>query len=126
MTGDFDEILESVIDSLPEGVREMLGDLPIIVENEPPQWALDELGIEGAPEESDLCGLHSGVPLTEQSRIFGDMPAPQAIHIFRGPVERLANGKLTALRRQIKITLLHEIGHHYGMTEEELKELGYE
>lgn len=124
---EFDRVLEAVIEALPDPVRAILADIPVIVEDEPAAWVLAELGLgrdEGSP--SDVCGLHSGIPLTEQGKVFGDSPAPQAIHLFRGPIERLARGRAAALRRQIKITLLHEIGHHHGLTEQELKELGYE
>lgn len=123
---EFDEALEAVVASLPEHVREMLEELPVIVEDEPPEWALKELGIVARRGESDLCGLHSGIPLTEQGRVFGDMPAPQSIYVFRGPLLRLAGGELAALKQEIKITLLHEIGHHYGMTEDDLEALGYQ
>jgi predicted Zn-dependent protease with MMP-like domain len=85
-----------------------------------------------ASRRDDLCGLHTGVPLTEK-RHMGDtwrIPDPSAVTIYREGIMRMAydiRGRLTEkeLLRQIRITLLHEIGHHHGLDEDDLEELGY-
>jgi predicted Zn-dependent protease with MMP-like domain len=79
-----------------------------------------------------LCGLHWGVPLTQRS-VESAAHLPDQIMLFRGPIMRLASVSSTGRTRrdrrelegQIRITLLHEIGHHFGMNEEDLAELGY-
>lgn len=120
---EFDAILEQVIGKLPERVREMLPEIPIVVEDEPSEEIQRDLDAFVAGEPSDLCGLHWGVPLTERS--VQDQGLSPVILIFRGPIFRLAEGSKRELREQVQITLLHELGHHFGFSEEELDRMGY-
>lgn len=122
---EFDGILEEVMESLPGEVRELLDEVAIIVEDEPSPEILREMGIDPGEIDPDLCGLHSGTPLSERS-VAESQTMPDCIHIFRGPIRRLAGKSRRALAREIRITLLHEIGHHFGMTEEDMERLGYE
>ncbi|HEX4925268.1 MAG TPA: metallopeptidase family protein [Bdellovibrionales bacterium] len=124
-TGEFDSILEEIIAGLPADVRALLEEIPVIVADEPSKAILEDLGIETEDDDADLCGLYSGVPLNERS-VFAPIETPVSIHLFRGPIERLAGASRKSLRRQIRITLLHELGHHFGFDEEKLKALGYE
>lgn len=132
----FDALLEQVVASLPEQLRSLLEEAPLIVEDHPSPRLLAELGIDEATES--LCGLHSGVPLTERS-VMQSHGLPETIHLFRegiideaGGWERWADddgerwGGDDAVAEQIRITLLHEIGHHFGLEEEDLADLGYE
>lgn len=121
----FDKILESVISELPENVRELLNEVPVIVEDEPSREILRELDAVNDGEPSDLCGLHSGIPITEKS-VQDANPVNPVILIFRGPILRLAEGDLEELEEQIKITLLHEIAHHFGFSEEDLEKIGFD
>ncbi len=121
----FDEILERIIESLPDDVHLLLDEVAIIVEDEPSKELLHDMGIDTGDDPADLCGLHWGVPLTERS-VSDPMLHPEQILIFRGPIIRLADGDPEELERQIQITLLHEIGHHFGLDERRLHELGYE
>lgn len=118
----FDEILEKLIGQLPPHVQGMLEEVPLIVEDEPSETLLEEMDVD---EETDLLGLHWGVALTERSV---EAPAhfPDRMMLFRGPILRAAGHSLRRLEKQIRITLLHEIGHHFGLEEEDLAELGYE
>jgi predicted Zn-dependent protease with MMP-like domain len=120
----FDRNLEKVIDSHPEEVLALLEETPVIVDDEPSREILAALPIEARRGESDLCGLHTGVPLSERSS-FDDVLLPNVIHLFRGPIFRLAEYEEKRLEKQIRITLLHELGHLHGLTEEELDDLGY-
>lgn len=132
----FDEVLERTLADLPAEVSELLEEAPLIVDDEPDPSLLRETGGEGVGE---LCGLHSGVPLTAR-QVEETGRLPDQIRMFRGPISRLAasesrrsggfgprrgRGYEAALERQIRITLLHEIGHHFGMDEAQLEELGY-
>lgn len=131
----FDRLLEHVLGSLPQRLHDLLEEAPLIVEDRPSQRMLEELGLVDADE---LCGLHSGTPLTERSVEQG-ADEPETIHLFRegilahaggwapfrGDDGRRYGGEETLLR-EIRITLLHEIGHHFGLEEEDLAELGYE
>ncbi len=122
---DFDAILEKAIAALPQEFAELLRELPVIVEDEPSAALLRDLNLTCPRGESDLCGLYCGTPLTERSVFAPDLLPPQIL-IFRGPIRRLAGGDERELARQIRITLLHEIGHHAGLDDERLHELGYE
>jgi predicted Zn-dependent protease with MMP-like domain len=122
---EFDQIFEEVLGKLPAEVAAMLEEMAVIVEDEPSAQVLRDLGIRARPGTADLCGLHWGVPLPDRS-FFESAAGPGQILIFRGPIWRLADGNPRALRRQIRITLLHEIGHHYGFDEEKLRDLGYD
>ncbi len=121
----FDRILEEVIGRLPDDLHEMLEEIPVIVDDEPPAWLLKSMGITARKGESDLCGVHWGVPLPEKSVLESDLSAQQ-IRIFRGPIYRLSGRSKRSLFKQILITLLHELGHHYGLDEDRLAELGYD
>ncbi|MEX2670725.1 MAG: metallopeptidase family protein [Phycisphaeraceae bacterium] len=124
----FDAMFESVLDELPRRFHELIEEVPIVVEDYPGDEVLDELEIEDA---SELCGLHTGIPLTERSTsdsgVLGDV-----IHIYRDGILNLVAEKHQevvkpeTLRVEIRITVLHEIGHHFGLDEEDLRKLGYE
>jgi predicted Zn-dependent protease with MMP-like domain len=118
---DFQVILRQALDDLPELFRHALENVAVVVEDRPPDWLLDELGI---PPEDTLYGFYHGVPLPERSvSLSGNLP--DKISIYREPLEE-DFPRPTELRRQIRLTLLHEIGHYFGMGEEELERLGYE
>lgn len=121
----FDDYLEAVLEGLPPEVSELLDEVPVIVEDEPSRELLAEMGIEAKPGEADLCGLHWGTPMSEQS-VFEGGAVPGRIYLFRGPILRLSEWDPDELMEQIRITLLHEIGHLFGLDEDELTELGYE
>lgn len=121
----FDKILEEVIAELPENVREMLAEVPVIVEDEPSKEILRDMNAFHEGEPSDLCGLHSGIPITEKSVQDTDAQPP-VILLFRGPIFRIVDGSEEELEEQIRITLLHEIAHHFGYSEEDLEKIGYD
>lgn len=139
----FDALLEEVVESLSPRLRELLEEVPLIVDDRPePRLArelYDELGHEeGETVEqfaSTLCGLHTGVALTERSvNHSGDVP--DHIRIFREGIVNIAGGWEPgegetrqhvddAVYDEIAITVLHEIGHHFGLDEDDLESLGY-
>ena len=130
----FDAIFEEVLESLPATIHHLLEEAPVILEDRPTTAMLSELGID--PSEDDLCGLHSGVPLTERS-VNDHGVLPDVIHLFReGIIDHAGGwdedededgsfGGEARIREEIRITLLHEIGHHFGLDEDELERLGY-
>lgn len=132
----FDALLEQVLEALPPRLHELLDEAPLIVEDRPSEKLLEELGMD---EDDDLlCGLHSGTPITERSHAEG-ADLPETIHIFREGIIDHAGGWTRFLDEdgswrggpdrilsEIRITVLHEIGHHFGLDEEDLAELGYE
>lgn len=118
---DFERALRKALSGLPPAFREALDNVAVVVEEWPPDWLLDELGI---PPEDTLYGFYHGVPLPERS-IHDSGNLPDKISIFRGPLEEDFPDR-GELWREIRVTLLHEIGHYFGMDEEDLSRLGYE
>jgi predicted Zn-dependent protease with MMP-like domain len=122
----FDQQLEQVLAELPPMVHELLEQVPLLVEDHPSQKILYDLGIS-SPDE--LCGLYTGVPLIDRSVDHSGL-LPDCVTIYRAGLLRLATGpggriSPRELRRQIRITILHELGHYHGFDEDELEELGY-
>ena len=106
---DFDDAVEDAVDMLPDELRDAMSNVAIVVEDEPP---------DGEP----LLGLYQGIPLTERSSAYAGTP-PDKISIYRGPLERLYGHDPTLLRDQIRRVVLHEIAHHFGISDERLQEL---
>ena len=125
----FDTLLEKHLDRLPPRFAEFLEEVPLVVEDEPDPGLLEDMGMAW---DDDLCGLHSGVPLTDRG-VEDHGQLPDQIMLFRGPIYRMARAagrssrsRRDELDRQVRITLLHELGHHLGLDEDQLEELGYE
>ncbi len=129
----FDGLLESVLSSLPDRYRAVLEEVPLIVDDRPDDALLSSLRAEGVLDASDgpldLCGLHSGVAETERSVEDGPV-MPECVHIFREGIVAQADGwdgpdGEAGVREEIRITVLHEYGHHFGLDEDDLDALGY-
>ena len=106
---DFERHVEAAIDSLPGDLRATMSNVEVVVEDEPPA---------GQP----LLGLYEGIPLTRRSSWYGAVP-PDKISIYRGPLERHYGNDPLVLQREIRRVVLHEIAHHFGISDERLHEL---
>lgn len=107
---DFYELAERALDELPQELSTLLENVVIVVED----WPDDP--------EVTLYGLYEGVPLTERgSGYFGMMP--DRITLYRGPLER--DFPPEELEDQVRITIIHEIAHHFGFGEDRIEELGW-
>jgi predicted Zn-dependent protease with MMP-like domain len=127
----FDALVEDAIESLPARYRQVLDEIPLVVLDEPTPEMLKHLGIEpGDPDAGDeICGLHTGTAITERSVEHPELPT--VIHLFRRGIVSLAGGwdqpgADDEVYEEVRTTLLHEIGHHFGLDEGDLEELGYE
>lgn len=96
----------------------MLDNVEVVVEDEP---TAAQIGRRAANTET-LFGLYEGVPLTERGSGYS-LVLPDKITIFRGPLER-AFGSPVEVAREVRITVVHELGHHLGFEEDRLAELG--
>ena len=105
----FEDEVTKALDELPPELAKGLRNVAVLIENE-------------REDEPGLLGLYQGVPLPE--RRSGDPIQPDRITIYRKPLERLFS-EPEALREQIRITVLHELAHYFGIGEERLSELGY-
>ena len=111
---------------MPPLVHELLDKIPLHVEDYPPRDVMEEKGIS---EPDELCGLFSGVAITEKS-IEHSGQLPDVVTIYRLGIMAAARdeeGRISAsaLRDEIRTTLLHELAHFHGLNEDELEELGY-
>lgn len=122
----FDQQLQAVIAQLPLRVHELLEEVTMYVEDHPSRRVMQEMGVR---HRRQLCGLYTGIPLTQRhvelSGVLSD-----AIYIYREGILAQAqdrHGRIDEeeLHRQIRITVLHELGHYHGLEERELRELGY-
>jgi predicted Zn-dependent protease with MMP-like domain len=125
----FVRLVARALDDLPLEVAAMLDNVEVIVEDEPTDEQLTlGRGYPEWPEEGDrrggetLFGLYEGVPLTRRG---GDyhLVLPDRITIFRGPLER-ACASPQRIAREVRITVMHELGHHLGLDEDRLIDLG--
>ena len=105
----FEDLVEEAVASLPDDLREFMSNVAVVVDDEPPA---------GLP----LLGLYQGVPLTHRTTAYAAVP-PDKITIYRGPIERIAGGDPDRLRNQVRRVVLHEIAHHFGISDERLREL---
>jgi predicted Zn-dependent protease with MMP-like domain len=106
---DFDQAVRDALDSLPRELSEFMSNVEVVIEEEPPV---------GMP----LLGLYEGVPLTRRGAFYG-AALPDKITIFSGPLERLYGADPERLRREIRHVVLHEVAHHFGISDERLVEL---
>jgi predicted Zn-dependent protease with MMP-like domain len=127
---EFDALLESLLDLLPPNLQRVLEEVPVVVLDRPTTAMLRSLGVPRdlwKEEAQTLCGLHTGTMLTERS-IEHSAELPEDIHLFRDGIVEAAGGweqGAERVREEIRITLLHEIGHHFGLDEDDLDKLGY-
>ena len=105
----FEEYVQDALDSLPSDLRARMSNVEIVVEDEPPPG-------------KQLLGLYQGVPLTRRGSQYGGV-LPDKITIFRGPLERLYARDPKRLRREVSRVVLHEVAHHFGISDERLIEI---
>ena len=118
---ELDRVIHDAVDGLPELIRKPLDEVTILVDEYPDE---EVLRVEDPPFPPDLLGLFSGPALTERSSLASGS-APNTIHVFRRNVELYA-GTRDEVVDELRLTLLHEIGHFLGLDEEELEKLGLE
>jgi predicted Zn-dependent protease with MMP-like domain len=112
----FEGLVSEAVRTIPERFRQAIHNLAIIVEDEPSDDLLDEMGIE--PPDT-LLGLYQGTPLTDRRWDHGN-DLPDRIVLFQGPIEDSSEDDDDAIVA-IGETLIHELGHYFGMSEEEIE-----
>lgn len=141
----FDALVQDAIEAFPTRIRALIEEVPVVVLDRPTPEMMKSLKADGTVETgadpAELCGLHTGVAITERSvedpggwgRPGHDSFAPEEIHLFREGIVGLATGDAgwsaehaeEDVYEEIRVTLLHEIGHHFGLDEDDLDQLGY-
>ena len=106
----FADHVRAALDELPPHIADALRNVAVVVEDE-------------NPDDPDLFGLYHGVPLPERGDMAGSLP--DKISIYRIPLEESFPDP-EELREEIRITVLHELAHYFGLDEDRISELGYE
>jgi predicted Zn-dependent protease with MMP-like domain len=106
----FQAWVEEALDDLPDDLRRSMSNVAIVVDEE-------------SPAESPILGLYQGVPLTRRTSGYAAVP-PDKITIYRRPIERVAGTDPEQLRAQVRHVVVHEIAHHFGISDARLVELG--
>ena len=116
----FADLVERALAELPEHFAEFLEEVPVEIRDRSTPAQRRRAGV---PRDSLLLGLYQGVPRTQRS-VEHSGNLPDVIYVFQEDVE-LAVDDEQDLVEQVRITVLHELGHHFGMDEDDLEELGY-
>jgi predicted Zn-dependent protease with MMP-like domain len=114
----FRELVAEALDSLPEEFAEKLNNVSVVVEDFPTPFQLQKSKL---PPYSLLLGLYEGVPQTKRGVYYSAIP--DKITIFKNAIERIAQSE-EQIRAQVRSTVIHEIGHHFGLSEAELRKAG--
>lgn len=116
----FEEIVEEALASIPDDLWNMIDNVAVMVEEWPLPYQLESVGLRNP---RSLLGLYEGIPLTHRTRSYG-IVAPDRVTIFRRPIFAACGPNEDAIRQQIRRTVLHEIAHHFGISDARLIEIG--
>jgi predicted Zn-dependent protease with MMP-like domain len=119
----FADLVADALDSLPDEFLERMENVEVTIEDWPSREDLKEAGLS-LRERSYLLGLYHGVPLTRRGTGYSSLP--DRITIYQKPIERLAGADEDKIREQVRHTVIHEIAHYYGISDERLDELGFD
>jgi predicted Zn-dependent protease with MMP-like domain len=115
----FEALVAEALDSLPPDIQQMLDNVEVVVESHPSPVQLRRLGLG---PRGTLFGLYEGVPLTRRTSGY-NLVLPDKITIFRQPIEVYCRSD-EQVRQVVRRTVLHELAHHFGISDERLRELG--
>ena len=115
---EFRQLVDEALASIPQDFRDAMQNIAIVVEDEPSAAALAGVGLE--PPDT-LLGLYEGTPLTERQWAHGNT-LPDKITLFQIPIEEASDDRDDVVVA-IAETLIHEIGHYFGLSEEEIEEI---
>ncbi len=108
----FETLVAEALDGVPPELTTLMQNVVVLIADEPPPG-----------DEQDLLGLYEGIPLTERDGSYAGV-LPDRITIFRGPTLRYARDRDEVVR-EVRITVVHEIAHHFGIDDDRLHALGY-
>jgi predicted Zn-dependent protease with MMP-like domain len=111
---EFEALVEQALDGLPDDFADLLENVVVMVEDEPDPEDLEAMGLE--PDE-ELFGLYQGIPQDERGTAY--MGLPDRVLIYRGPILRACDNRRQVIR-EVRDTVVHELGHHFGLEEEDM------
>ena len=114
----FERLVSRALRDLPRWVSDLLDNVAVVVEEEPTP---EEVASTGLPPDDSLFGLYQGVPRTERTSSYG-MVLPDKITIYQGPIERFCRSDQQIVY-EIKRTGVHELAHHFGLSEDDMRRL---
>ena len=114
----FEHLVEEALAQIPEAFKKYLDNLVVIVEDVPSKEMRSKLG---ASPFSTILGQYHGVPFKYRGPYYGNIP-PDVIIIFQKPIESICRTE-KEIRNKVKEVVIHEIGHYFGLSEEELREI---
>jgi predicted Zn-dependent protease with MMP-like domain len=114
----FTALVEEALREIPQRFRDAMKNVAVVVEDEPSQDVLDDLEME--PGDS-LFGLYHGTPLTERDSTYGNV-LPDRISIYQLPIEEACEDE-EDMQQCVAETVIHEFGHYFGLSEEEIQEI---
>lgn len=106
----FEELVGDALDGIPDELAELMDNVAVFVEDR--------------SRKRGLLGLYQGIPLTERDAGYGGMVMPDRITIYREPICALCRTEEEVVE-QVRVTVVHEVGHHFGISDRRLHELGY-
>lgn len=106
----FEELVAAALDDLPEWLGDRMDNVAVFVADR--------------PRQRGLLGLYQGVPLTERDAGYTGMVMPDRITVYREPILALCDDEAEVVR-QVRITVVHEVAHHFGIDDDRLHELGW-
>jgi predicted Zn-dependent protease with MMP-like domain len=115
----FRQLVDEALDTIPDDFRAAMQNIAIVIEDEPTLAQLESAGID-SPDDT-LLGLYEGTPLTDRSWTHGNV-LPDKITLFQGPIEDDSDDEDDVVVA-IGETLIHEIGHYFGLSEEEIQDI---
>ncbi len=117
---EFETLVAEALESLPPFFQERMNNVEVLVSRWPTRAELRDADV---PAGHTLLGLYHGIPLTERTSGYNLVP-PDTITLYQGPIEEAADRDLDAIREQVRHTVIHEMAHHFGISDERLHELG--
>jgi predicted Zn-dependent protease with MMP-like domain len=118
---EFEDLVREALHELPEEFAERLDNVEIVIEDEPEPELLRSMGMD--PRRQTLFGLYQGVPLHLRGDSYGGV-LPDKITIFYRPLLRLCRTP-GRIREQVRKTVIHEVGHFFGLNDKAIRDLGY-
>lgn len=114
----FEKFVEEALSKIPKKFKKLLENLAVIIEETPSREIYRQTG---SPAFSSILGLYHGVPFKHRGPFYGNLP-PDVIVIYQKPIEDICRSE-EEIREKVKEVVLHEIGHYFGLDDEELKEI---
>lgn len=118
----FERLVQRALDRLPPEFQDHLENVSVVIADAPDRELLESMGYDPDDPGDTLFGLYEGVPLTERQH--DDVLLPDQITIFRRPLLEWAESE-EEIVDEVRVTVLHEIGHFFGLDEDQLDDLGY-